>query len=117
MSRNSFFLIGDMLSEQGGVMAHTPGPWTYEKGLGCKTISGQDYDIADTVGLDNERGGEDEANARLIAAAPDLMKALERAEQTIRNLGNAALTGDPKQIALNEAANLRADIAKARKEK
>ena len=42
----------------------------------------------------------------------DMLKGLERAEQTIRNLGNAALTGDAKQIALNEAANLRADIAK-----
>ena len=58
-------------------MKHTPGPWTYEKGLGCKTISGQDYDIADTVGLDNESGGEDEANARLITTTPDLVAALE----------------------------------------
>ncbi len=46
----------------------------------------------------------------------DLGAALERAEQTIRNLGNAALTGDAKQIALNEAANLRADIAKVKEE-
>ena len=45
-----------------------------------------------------------------------LVAALERAEQTIRNLGNAALTGDAKQIALNEAANLRADIAKVKEE-
>lgn len=40
----------------------------------------------------------------------DLRIALTRAEQTIRNLGNAALTGDYRQIALNEAANLRATI-------
>ena len=43
----------------------------------------------------------------------DLVAVLERAEQTIRNLGNSALTGDAKQIALNEAANLRDDIAQA----
>ncbi len=46
----------------------------------------------------------------------DMLKGLKRAEQTIRNLGNAALTGDWKQIALNEAANLRADIALGKEE-
>ncbi len=46
----------------------------------------------------------------------DLVAALERAEQTIRNLGNGVLTGDAKQIALNEAANLRDDITKAGKD-
>lgn len=46
----------------------------------------------------------------------NLIKGLERAEQTIRNLGNGELTGDGKQIALNEAANLRDDIAKTKAE-
>ena len=54
---------------------------------------------------------EDDTQEKKIT---DLLIALERAEQTIRNLGNAALTSDYKQIALNEAANLRADITKAK---
>lgn len=36
---------------------------------------------------------------------------LRGAEQTIRNLGHGALTGDCAQIALNEAANIRAALA------
>ena len=50
----------------------------------------------------------------LVKQNADLVKGLERAEQTIRNLGNGALTGDARQIALNEAANLRDDIAKVK---
>ena len=33
-------------------------------------------------------------------------RALERAEQTIRNLGNGFLTGDGQTIALNESTNI-----------
>ena len=40
--------------------------------------------------------------------------ALERAEQTIRNLGNGWLTGDGQTIALNEAANIREALEKAK---
>jgi hypothetical protein len=36
---------------------------------------------------------------------------LRGAEQTIRNLGHGALTGDYAQIALNEAANIRAALS------
>jgi len=40
-----------------------------------------------------------------------LERGMRRAEQTIRNLGNAFLSADAKIIALNEAANIRADLA------
>ena len=43
----------------------------------------------------------------------ELIHALERAEQTIRNLGNGFLTGDGQVIALNEASNIRAAIKAA----
>ncbi len=43
----------------------------------------------------------------------DLKHAMRNAEQTMRNLGNAALTGDHKQIALNEAQNMRDAIDEA----
>jgi hypothetical protein len=42
-----------------------------------------------------------------------MLKALRRAEQTIRNLGEGFLTGDAQVIARNEAANLRDDIDNA----
>lgn len=61
--------------------AHTPGPWEWVKGnevrrgLSMKFLKGADNQgFAHTVGL-----GEplDTANARLIAAAPDLLAALK----------------------------------------
>lgn len=52
---------------------HTPGPWIYEpQGPSCATIwAGDDciFDAIDAAG--------NEANARLIAAAPDLLATLE----------------------------------------
>ena len=60
----------------------------------------------------NELTRLEQQNAHLIAAAPVMLKGLRRAEQTVRNLASE-LEGDAKQIAENEAANLRDDIAKA----
>ena len=72
-------------------MTHTPGPWKYHLGRGAKprfhiqTEGG--YQIASTTELttrltakqaiDFEENHQREANARLIAAAPDLLAALE----------------------------------------
>jgi hypothetical protein len=61
-------------------MAHTPAPWIacnvgdYGDYDGrCRVILGDDLRIAVTLG-DHDEG---EANARLIAASPDLLEALE----------------------------------------
>ena len=85
-------------------MSHTPGPWTasehgaYADYNGNSTIIlGDDLRIAVVLGSDNE---ETNANARLIAAAPDLLEALE-----------ALLEGD-----FNVAEKARAAIAKAKGE-
>ena len=51
--------------------AHTPGPWTDGRLVG---ICGQDkaaLNLAFVMSPDDERRAECEANARLIAAAPD----------------------------------------------
>lgn len=52
-------------------MAHTPGPWWV-----CERGSyGPDWEVEDSVGLTCKVYGDDvpaKANARLIAAAPDL---------------------------------------------
>lgn len=62
----------------------TPGPWKTDKNLGCKSIKGdkagtwkqaQYKKIAYTVGLNDEK--EDLANTLLMAAAPELLVALE----------------------------------------
>ena len=64
-------------------MKHTPGPWRLIVGeYGCKRIGpsrpGHQRGIREvcaTVGLFDE--DQDSANARLIAAAPELLEALE----------------------------------------
>ena len=58
-------------------MSHTPGPWTVETGAeyGYFYID----EIADALIKDDYKSLF-EANARLIAAAPDLLEALERIE-------------------------------------
>jgi len=64
-------------------MKHTPGPWRIRRGtahLSCVEVEVQDGDSVATVydgvmGIDNA-----EANARLIAAAPDLLEALKALE-------------------------------------
>ena len=62
-------------------MTHTPGPWTIQaearrNGRWIKSRDGQD--IAQI--LLTKDTSEASANARLIAAAPDLLAALERLE-------------------------------------
>lgn len=66
------------------VAEHTPGPWVYDY-----TMNGLDFvvgttsaDVVALVGSDEERGINGvmvEANARLIAAAPDLLAELQYA--------------------------------------
>jgi hypothetical protein len=65
---------------------HTPGPWNLEdeETMGCRTIvttadidlsDGRSREVCTTHGLANDQ--EDEANACLIAAAPDLLAAVK----------------------------------------
>ena len=65
---------------------HTPGPWTMSRPMGTGHLEGREpwfWVSADrTLHLqvaacpDGYVAGENEANARLIAAAPDLLEAL-----------------------------------------
>lgn len=62
---------------------HTPGPWHLTKGLYGKedeiTIWGvkNEEGCSGFIGTLGNMQGEDEANANLIAAAPELLEALE----------------------------------------
>ena len=87
---------------------HTPGPWfvtsdastVYEKDeLGCRADT-----ICRLVGNPFAAG-----NARLIAAAPELLDALEALMVTIDAQINAGLRWDPETVVATRAA-----IAKAR---
>lgn len=61
--------------------AHTPGPWTVHYRFGrLTTVNGrQRFPICDTgtAPLGEANHSREEANARLIAAAPDLLAALQ----------------------------------------
>lgn len=89
----------------------TPGPWRTD----CRLIGGQIRitqvpNANMTVAQVNGRQGEQEANARLIAAAPELLEALER----LMLSRDASWTGGHDwEEALDEAA---AALAKARGE-
>lgn len=71
---------------------HTPGPWTIRHGtniFGERTDVGHVGIIANTGGHSSNKedcGPESEANAALIAAAPDLLSACEMAEKCLIDL-------------------------------
>jgi hypothetical protein len=96
---------------------HTPGPWHIGRRAGNPAIYAQDgAEVAQMLTVTNDDWRD---NARLIAAAPDLLAALERAEALLRiacNPGidkNVTLCASSCQWAANEA---RAALAKAQGE-
>jgi hypothetical protein len=91
---------------------HTPGPWTVREGDGNylwevagKTPRGKDRVICRPAGSDRQ------ANARLIAAAPDLLAALH--EQVLVNRMLMHDAGLDEQAILDGTAQARAAILKA----
>lgn len=66
---------------------HTPGPWVYH----AKTASIQPYPGSGTICTLSQRD-ELEANARLIAAAPDLLAALIEAKDRLSDDGEYPFT-------------------------
>ena len=83
---------------------HTPGPWSYnrdEGGCHGHVISTSDYIVAELPDFGDGAAPHTEANARLIAAAPELLDALKV----------AIATSDPSQH--KWVAEARAAIAKA----
>jgi hypothetical protein len=85
---------------------HTPGPWTYDSGIippdgpgRYSTVSTYDgdTDIAEV----NDLIAQGSANAKLIAAAPDLLEALKRCKF------------DSLNMSLDDLAFCRAAIQKA----
>ena len=108
-------------------MSHsfTPGPWHNfgrqpsvaglpHSAVGAKTLLARVY--SEAYGDD----AQETANARLIAAAPDLLEALQWYEAKAVQMGRAAIHQDSKlmlalmkEIAVEYGAQARAAIAKA----
>jgi hypothetical protein len=66
---------------------HTPGPWSYnrdEGGMHGHVISTGDYIICELPDAGDGASPDTEANARMIAAAPEMLEALEEAEYALR---------------------------------
>ncbi|GKX40609.1 hypothetical protein SOASR014_43480 [Pectobacterium carotovorum subsp. carotovorum] len=79
---------------------HTPGPWGWESGVLC----------SDKYIIGGNSHSFNASNKKLIAAAPDLLEALELAESVIKNMAEPS---NSKQKAI---LSCRAAIAKAKGE-
>jgi hypothetical protein len=66
-------------------MTHTPGPWEIEQIGVATTINGNGGIVAE-VYSDTGNQQEEDANARLIAAAPDMLEALKALEEVSQQL-------------------------------
>lgn len=77
---------------------HTPGPWINCQAVGQRLSSRRIISdsnkistvVADVPDYGKTSASERHANARLIAAAPDLLEALTRAEDYLRNCCGSA---------------------------
>ena len=91
---------------------HTPGPWTHEGYGGITgTENGRKYNVA-CVYL-RIPAGRQEANARLIAAAPDLLDALEGIIGYFDSENSVSVSQATIKASSDEIKAARAAIAKA----
>lgn len=112
-------------------MRHTPGPWSVGQQIGAgslriiapKDTHGQ-FTVAETWDIPTPDGMEaEEANARLIAAAPELLEALERLTEKVARANDLQHSRKSRTIPTEDwselyqlAAEARAAIAKAKGE-
>jgi hypothetical protein len=103
------------------VSGHTPGPWRLNLGNETEIMDGTgklNVARAHCGGISGIRVAEAEINARLIAAAPNLLTELEVREGDLVMLIRAIEEGDPKQELLVRAGDMlretRAALIKAR---
>lgn len=111
-------------------MSHTPGPWIWEAEYGDSTLWGPGgakvLSYAPYEGLWRNEDAQSEADMRLIAAAPELLEALEIAEVALTKIA-LAITKVPVEVvnlirgeltsALDAQEALMDTIAKAKGEK
>lgn len=92
-------------------MEHTSGPWSirYLSGIDMEIVSENGKichfsGLSHSVELMNEHESEEKANANLVAAAPDLLSALEEALPGIEELNGEFQEGWDSTIEKIEAA-------------
>jgi len=82
----------------GNAGAHTPGPWEWDAGIippdGPERYADIYADDEIIIASFNDQIPEGRANARLIAAAPDLLKAAKRALVTLKAQGESIRPGN-----------------------
>lgn len=85
-------------------MPHTPGPWAAKDWRVCAGLGkGQRISvICDTAANNKSRTPENEANARLIAAAPDLLAACR---MVLDDPGLSVCANDVIRAAITKAIN------------
>jgi hypothetical protein len=89
-----------MAMKPAGGTRHTPAPWRKEMGEINATIDESDYLIADASGDNDLSFDEAQANAELIADAPELLRLLQVAYRALRSYQNGYLsTGLAKEVA------------------
>lgn len=98
---------------------HTPGPWSFIASPNCWSVlqvgsSGRWVIAGGTAWAIPGRQSEAEANARLIAAAPDMLDALISCFTYLSFIPESAAGGDDDAVMLAKRA--RAAIAKATEE-
>jgi len=79
---------------------HTPGPWEVQ--IGIDPTGFACYFIG-RISRPFISRAEEEANARLIAAAPDLLSALEQANEMLKYIGGCQDTVDKASKAISKA--------------
>ncbi len=95
---------------------HTPGPWfvtgSMTKYIEARIPSGLIQEVAacGPTEADGGYGPQQQANAKLIAAAPDLLDALIKLHESLESLNNS---GDAGQMVADDVETARAAIAKA----
>ena len=100
-------------------MSFTPGPWQTDRNHRGVLMGvygpGRRHDLDFVCTINHEHQGDHEANARLIAAAPDLLAACGAAMKVLPSLG---VNNWPPGHALKKDAicNLQSAIAKAKGE-
>lgn len=91
---------------------YTKGPWKAVKDSPLTyaiVIYSSDYDVVAVLDTDNPN---DKANAQLVAAAPDLLEACEKALHVIDDLSQDILTEDNEF--LSEIIDIKEAIKKAK---
>lgn len=113
-------LLARPVKENGKEIKFTPAPWDYREGLGWLDVYAHDHlHNNETFILHiNEPSKTQKANAKLVAAAPDLLEACKKALSYLPcKDGRLLMAGDPDEKAQWLICNeLKQAIAKAKQQ-